>query len=81
MTDNETGGAIVFPGGAIVCLRPGAESLTADEQNTITEFMQYLRERKAITTQYEGDERAARLAELNAAYEAAHSAEAGGDAS
>lgn len=80
MTDNETGGMIVFPGGAIVCLRPGAESLTADERTAVSDFAEYLRASKAIRDQYEGDEQAVRLAELNAAYEAAHGAEAGSGA-
>lgn len=57
--------------GAIVCMKPGTK-LTDDDRQTIREFAEFLRARKEITDQYEGDERQAKLAELTARYEAEH---------
>lgn len=62
-----------LPNGVIACLRPGA-TLTDDERQTIMEFAEFLREHKAITEQYDGDERAAKHAELVARYETKHDA-------
>ena len=60
-----------LPNGAIACLRPGAK-LTDAERNAIAEFGRFLADHKAITEQYDGDERETKLAELIAAYEAEH---------
>lgn len=62
-----------LPNGVIVCLAPGAE-LTDDERNTLVEYFDFLRDRKAIEAQCQGAERDARLDELRATYEAAHDA-------
>ena len=58
--------------GAIVCMKPGA-TLSNEDRQTIREFQEFLRARKEITEQYEGDEQKAKLAELAATYEAKHS--------
>ncbi len=44
-----------LPNGVIVCLAPGAE-LTDDERNTLVEYFDFLRDRKAIEAQCQGAE-------------------------
>lgn len=57
--------------GMIVCMKPGA-TLSNEDRATLAEFQEFLRARKEITEQYEGDEQKAKLAELTAHYEAAY---------
>lgn len=63
----------VLPGGIIACLKPGA-TLTDDDRAALTEFAQFLADRRAIEAQYTGPERDAKLDELRDTYETAHDA-------
>jgi hypothetical protein len=83
----------VLPDGIIACRRPGTEPLTADERDTLSEYMRWRRDRRAIEIEYAPrlkgmsasdpgyaelwNERAAKIAALRESYEAPHAAPGG----